>query len=184
MKLIREVVRDAVAVTRSYHEGPVGPREIVSALTHDGLVVLITTRLRGAARRRKIPLVNGVLRRIETMLFGIEIGRDVTLGEGVVFLHTHGIVIGGDAQIGDRVVFLGSNTVGSIGHKGYPRIGNDVVIGAGARILGPVTIGDRASIGANAVVVKDVPAGATAVGVPAVIRSTPGGDVRTGEAAK
>ena len=107
---------------------------------------------------------------MQTVLFGIEISQDVELGEGVVFLHTAGVVIGGDARIGDRVVFLGGNTVGTVDWKGYPRIGNDVTIGAGARILGPITIGDGATIGANAVVVSDVPAGYTAVGIPAVAR--------------
>jgi serine O-acetyltransferase len=103
-------------------------------------------------------------------MFGIEIARDAELGEGVVFLHTVGIVIGGDSRIGDRVVFLGGNTIGTINNSGYPRIGNDVVIGAGARVLGPVTVGDGASIGANAVVLRDVPAGFVALGVPAVAR--------------
>jgi serine O-acetyltransferase len=107
---------------------------------------------------------------MQTALFGIEISKDVTLGQGVVFVHTVGIVIGGNARIGDRVVFLGSNTIGNNKNSGYPQIGNDVVIGAGARILGPVTIGDGASIAANAVVLCDVPAGAVAVGIPAVVK--------------
>jgi len=68
------------------------------------------------------------------------------------------------------VVFLGSNTLGSNKSGGYPTIGHRVVIGAGARIIGPVHIGDDAVIGANAVVLRDVPAGASAAGVPAVVR--------------
>jgi serine O-acetyltransferase len=133
--------------------------------------VLMLSRLREAALRWHVPLVGAVVRRAQTALFGIEIARDVELGEGVVFLHTVGVVIGGDARIGSRVVFLGGNTVGTLDWRGYPRIGNDVIIGAGARILGPVTIGDGATIGANAVVVNDVPSGTTAVGVPAVVRT-------------
>jgi serine O-acetyltransferase len=139
-------------------------------MSHDGSLVLVLVRLRDAATRHRIPLVGSIVRRLQTALFGIEIARNVRLGEGVVFLHTVGVVIGGDSQIGDRVMFLGGNTVGSIDRRGYPRVGNDVVIGAGARILGPVTIGDGASIGANAVVLCDVPPGAIAVGVPAVVR--------------
>jgi serine acetyltransferase len=171
MRVVREIVRDAVAIARWFNKGNVGVRELATTMSHDGSQVLLLSRLRQAGRRWHVPMAGGLIRRVQTALFGIEIGRDVELGEGVVFLHTVGVVIGGDARIGDRVVFLGGNTVGTIDWKGYPRIGNDVIIGAGARILGPITIGNGATIGANAVVVSNVPAGAIAVGVPAVIRS-------------
>jgi serine O-acetyltransferase len=170
MRVVREVVRDAVAIARWFNRGKVGVRELATTMAHDGSQVLMLSRLRQAGRRWRVPLVGSAIRRVQTVLFGIEIGSDVELGEGVVFLHTVGVVIGGDARVGDRVVFLGGNTVGTIDWKGYPRIGNDVIIGAGARILGPITIGDGATIGANAVVVSDVPPGSTAVGVPAVVR--------------
>jgi serine O-acetyltransferase len=170
MRLIREIVRDALSIARSYNGGRVGVTEVVTTLAHDGSHVLILTRLCDAARRWHVPLAYALVRRLQVALFGIEIARDVRLGEGVVFAHTVGVVIGGNSEIGDRVWFLGGNTVGSLRLNGYPRIGSDVVIGAGARILGPVVIGDGASIGANAVVVADVPAGATAAGVPATVR--------------
>jgi serine acetyltransferase len=170
MKLLDAVVRDTLAIARTHNRGQAGFHEVTSTLVHDGTQALILSRLRDAARRSHIPLAGAALRRAQTALFGMEISRDVELGEGVVFLHTVGIVIGGDTKVGDRVIFLGSNTLGSIGKKGYPRIGNDVVIGCGARILGPITIGDGAAIGANAVVLTDVPPGAVAVGIPAVIR--------------
>jgi serine acetyltransferase len=173
MRVVREIVRDSVAIARWFNRGNVGVRELTSTMTHDGSQALMLSRLREAGRRWRIPVMGSVVRRLQTVLFGIEIASEVELGEGVVFLHTVGVVIGGDAQIGDRVVFLGGNTVGTIDWKGYPRIGNDVIIGAGARILGPITIGDGATIGANAVVVTDVPPGSTAVGIPAVIRSRP-----------
>jgi serine O-acetyltransferase len=171
MRLVREIVGDTLTITRWYTGGRLGWGDVAMMLSHDGSQVLLLSRLRQAAGRWRLPVVGPALRRVQTALFGVEIARDVTLGEGVVFLHTVGIVIRGDSRIGDRVTFLGGNTVGSIGWRGYPRIGNDVVIGAGARILGPVTIGDGATIGANAVVLTDVPPGATAVGVPAVVRS-------------
>jgi serine acetyltransferase len=171
MRLLREVVRDAIAITRSFVGDQFGLRDVLMMMSHDGSQVLFLSRLREAAARMGVPVAGSLLRRLQTTLFGVEIARNVRLGEGVVFLHTVGIVIGGDSRIGDRVVFLGGNTIGSVSDRGYPRIGNDVTIGAGARVLGPVTIGDGASIGANAVVVSDVPAGATALGVPAVVRS-------------
>jgi serine O-acetyltransferase len=170
MRVLREIVGDTTAIARRFVGQRLNAREVLATMSHDGSLALVLVRLREAAYRHRVPLFGSVARRLQTTLFGIEIARDVRLGEGVVFLHTVGVVIGGDSQIGDRVMFLGGNTVGSINNKGYPRIGNDVVIGAGARILGPVTIGDGASIGANAVVLCDVPPGAVAVGVPAVVR--------------
>jgi serine O-acetyltransferase len=170
MRLLREIVRDSIAMTRSANGGRLGVRELAATVMQDGTHVLMLSRVRQAAQRWRVPLVGGLIRRLQTALYGVEIARDVELGEGVVFLHTVGVVLGGDTRVGERVVFLGSNTVGTADLVGFPRIGNDVVIGAGARIFGPVHIGDGAFISANAVVLSDVPAGATAVGVPAVVR--------------
>jgi serine O-acetyltransferase len=170
MKIFRQIANDATTIARAFTGGRLDARELFATMSHDGSQVLVMSRFAEAARRHRIPVFGGLMRRLQTTFFGIEIARDVKLGEGVVFVHTVGVVIGGDATVGDRVMFLGGNTVGSVNGTGYPRIGNDVVIGAGARILGPVTIGDGASIGANAVVLCDVPAGASAVGVPATIR--------------
>jgi serine O-acetyltransferase len=170
MRVFREIGRDVATVARTLRGEPPTVGHLVSTMAYDGSLVLTLSRLAEASRRHRIPLLGGVMRRMQTSLFGIEISRDARLGEGVIFLHTVGVVIGGDSRIGDRVMFLGGNTIGSVHNGGYPTIGNDVIIGAGARILGPVTIGNGASIGANAVVLCDVPAGAVAVGVPAVVR--------------
>jgi serine O-acetyltransferase len=180
MRLLREIVRDSIAIARWFNSGRLGVRELATTMMHDGSHVLMLSRVRQAARRWRVPLVGSVIRRAQTVFYGVEIARDVQLGEGVVFLHTIGVVLGGDTRVGERVVFLGSNTLGTIDLRGFPRIGNDVVIGAGARILGPVTIGDGASISANAVVLSDVPAGATAVGAPAVVRQRPKGAQTSG----
>jgi serine acetyltransferase len=171
MRVVREIAADAAAITRSFVGERYGLRDVAMMMSHDGSQVLLLSRLRDAAGRHGLPIAGSMLRRVQTSLYGIEIARNVKLGEGVVFVHTVGVVIGGDSQIGDRVVFLGGNTIGTLNNRGYPRIGNDVVIGAGARILGPVTVGDGAAIGANAVVLSDVPAGAIAAGVPAVVKS-------------
>jgi serine O-acetyltransferase len=111
--------------------------------------------------------MNHILRRAMSAIYGLEIGNAVTLGYGVDFVHPVGVVIGGDAKVGNRVKFMGSNTVGTAKENGHPVIEDDVIVGAGARILGPVRIGARAVIGANAVVVDDVPADTTVVGIPA-----------------
>jgi serine O-acetyltransferase len=169
VRVIRDILRDTSELSRTFH-GRAGPLQLAKTIAYDGSQLLALARLREAAARCRVPLVGGILRRVQVALFGAEIAGNARLGAGVLFLHTVGVVIGGDSQIGDRVVFLGSNTVGSNKKSGFPRIGNDVVIGAGARILGEITIGDGASIGANAVVLRDVPAGASAMGVPAVVR--------------
>ena len=101
------------------------------------------------------------------MLYGIDLATDIELGHGVYFVHSHGVVVGGNAKVGAGTRFLGSNTVGTAKENGYPQIGRNVLVSCGARVLGPIHIGDNASLGANAVVLSDVPDGATAVGVPA-----------------
>lgn len=173
MSLLSHWFKDAAALARSMSSGELGFGALAQAVTSDGYTVLAMSRVRQFARRWHIPLVNRTLRLLQMSLFGIEIAKDVELGDGVNFMHTLGTVIGGDARIGAGTIFLGGITVGNLDNRGYPTIGENVVIGAGARILGPIVIGAGAQIGANAVVVKDVPAGATAVGIPAVVKTKP-----------
>ena len=107
---------------------------------------------------------------------GIEIHPAAKIGHRLFIDHGMGVVIGETAEVGDDVVLFHGATLGgrSMRHgKRHPTLGNRVVVGAGAKILGPVRIGDGAQIGANAVVVNDVPAGAVAVGVPAEVRQRP-----------
>lgn len=102
--------------------------------------------------------------------YGIELPYTVSLGNHVTFEHQHGIVIHGNAVIGDRCVIRQGVTIGNRTNNApydAPVIGNNVSIGAGAKILGKITIGDNVIIGANAVVIKDVADGMTVVGVPA-----------------
>ena len=140
------------------------------ALSSDSYSIVALDRIRRMARRRHIPGINHALRVVQTAYFGIELGNHVELGAGVWFIHPLGIVIGGTAKVGDRVRFFGNNTVGTAKENGYPVIEDDVWVGAGARILGPITVGARSVIGANAVVVRDVPPDSIATGVPATCR--------------
>ena len=105
-------------------------------------------------------------------LTGIEIHPGATIGRRVFIDHGMGIVIGETAEIGDDTTLYHGVTLGGTSwNKGkrHPTLGRNVVIGAGAKILGPILVGDGAKIGSNAVVVRDVPAGSTAVGVPSQI---------------
>ncbi len=138
-------------------------------LRTDAYLLLLIFRLRRFCLRACIPFVNWPLRVSQMVLGSIELGNDITLGSGVYFIHSLGTVIGGTSRVGNRVRFMGNNTVGTARDNGYPTIDDDVEVGCGARILGPVRIGARAVIGANAVVLSDVPADCIAVGAPARI---------------
>ncbi len=105
-------------------------------------------------------------------LTGIEIHPGATIGRRVFIDHGMGVVIGETAEVGDDcTLYHGVTLGGTTWNKGkrHPTLKSGVVIGAGAKVLGPITVGEGAKIGSNAVVVKDVPAGATAVGIPAKI---------------
>ena len=109
-------------------------------------------------------------------LLGIEIPCEAVIGKGFTIEHTGAIVISGDAVFGDDCIVRQGVTVGlrNRNRRGSPRIGNRVDIGAGAKLLGAITIGDDVAIGANAVVLCDVPSGSIAVGVPAVVKARRG----------
>jgi serine O-acetyltransferase len=113
---------------------------------------------------------------------GIEIHPGAVIGERVFFDHAMGVVVGETAEIGDGCTIYQGVTLGGTslykGAKRHPTLGKDVVVSAGAKVLGGFTVGDGAKIGSNAVVIKPVPAGATAVGIPARIIQS-----KTGESA-
>ncbi len=117
-----------------------------------------------------------LLSQLVRALTGIEIHPGAQIGRRLFIDHGMGVVIGETTVIGDDVVLFHGSTLGGKSMrrgKRHPTLGDNVVVGAGAKVLGPVWIGDGVQIGANAVVVKDVPAHAVAVGVPAVVRPRP-----------
>lgn len=120
-----------------------------------------------------LKLVARVLMTVVRSVTGVEIHPAAVIGRRFFIDHGMGVVIGETAEVGDDVmlyhgVTLGGRSLARV--KRHPTVGSRVTIGAGARVLGPVYIGDDAQIGANSVVVKDVPAGAIATGIPATIR--------------
>jgi serine O-acetyltransferase len=142
---------------------------VEAALRTDAFTILSLHRLQDSRVGRRIPMLRWLVRRVLTALYGIELGRDIVLGPGVYFVHTSGVVIGGDARVGARVRFYGNNTVGSARDDGCPVIEDDVRVGCGARVLGDIRVGARSVIGANAVVLHDVPPDSVVVGVPGVV---------------
>ena len=107
---------------------------------------------------------------IARWLTGIEIHPAAKLGRRLVIDHGMGVVIGETAEVGDDCYFYHQVTLGvarTMGGKRHPTVGNNVIIGAGAKVLGPITVGDNARVGSNAVVLENVPADTTVVGIPA-----------------
>jgi serine O-acetyltransferase len=115
-----------------------------------------------------------LLSQVTRCLTGVEIHPGATIGRRLFIDHGMGVVIGETAEIGDDVLLYHGVTLGGrslISGKRHPTIGNRVTIGAGAKVLGPLRVGDDAAIGANAVVTHDVPPDSIATGVPAVVRA-------------
>jgi serine O-acetyltransferase len=118
-----------------------------------------------------------VFAELTRILTGVEIHPGAVLGAGLFIDHATGVVIGETAEVGDNVTIFHGVTLGGTGTdtgKRHPTIGDRVIVGAGAKILGPIKIGDDSRIGANAVVVKEVPSSSVVVGVPGQIISRAG----------
>ncbi|MHB8253113.1 MAG: serine O-acetyltransferase [Acidiferrobacter sp.] len=123
-----------------------------------------------------------VVAHIARFLTGIEIHPAARLGRRFFIDHGFGVVIGETAEVGDDCTLYQGVTLGGTSwqpEKRHPTLGNNVVVGAGAKILGPITVGDGARIGSNSVVVKDVPPGATVVGIPGHVVVKPGERARS-----
>ncbi len=150
-----------------------GPRaeRVASIILSAELQTVLVYRFQAWARRRRVPIVPNVCRRLTMLLAGVSIGDRVKIGPGLLLNHGH-VVIDGDVEIGPLCsigpfVTIGLNTGGPDPSLVGPTVGRFVFIGTGAKLLGPINVGDNARIGANAVVLSDVPANTTAVGVPA-----------------
>ena len=128
--------------------------------------------LRPALVRKPFSLLYKIAYKLVQMASGMELPCEAAIGQGFVIDHTFGIVVNGGARFGDHCRIRTGAVVGlnRVDRPGSPTVGNHVDIGAGAKLLGPITIGDNVLIGANAVVITDVPANCIAVGVPAVIK--------------
>lgn len=166
---VREDLRNA----RSHD--PAARGDVENALVYSGLHAIWSYRL--AHRLWAVPALRGVARilsQLTRFLTGIEIHPGATIGRRFFIDHGMGVVIGETTEIGEDVMLYHGVTLGgrSLEHgKRHPTVGNRVTIGAGAKVLGPVTIGDDSAVGANAVVTHDVPPESIATGIPAVVRA-------------
>ncbi|MGL5614990.1 MAG: serine O-acetyltransferase EpsC [Sarcina sp.] len=143
-------------------------------LLYPGIHALMLYRPAHFLYRKKRYFLARFISQFARFLTGIEIHPGATIGEGLFIDHGMGVVIGETAEIGDNVVIYHQVTLGGTGKdqgKRHPTIGNNVVIGSGSKVLGPILIGDNTKIGANSVVLKDTEPNSTAVGIPAVNKS-------------
>ena len=153
---------------------PAARSKIEVFLLYPTIHALIAYRIAHYFYTKKLFFLARLISQISRFFTGIEIHPGAKIGKGIFIDHGMGVVIGETAEIGDNVTIYHGVTLGGTGKdkgKRHPTIGNDVIIGCGAKILGPISIGDGAKIGANSVVLKNVPKGKTAVGIPAVIKN-------------
>ena len=146
-------------------------------LLYQGLHALISHRIAHFFYKLKLFFLARLISQISRHFTGIEIHPGAQIGKRLFIDHGMGVVIGETSIIGDNVLLYQGVTLGGTGlvkGKRHPTIGNNVVIGTGAKVLGDITVGDNSYIGANAVVIKDVPPNSTVVGVPGRITKQDG----------
>lgn len=174
MSIRRAMQAAAEEIHAALRHDPAARSGVEVALLYPGLHAVWAHRISHALWRHGMFLPARALSQLSRAATGIEIHPGAQIGRRLFIDHGHGVVIGETAIVGDDVVMYQGVTLGGRGQstgRRHPSIGSRVVIGAGAKILGSIQIGDDARIGANAVVLIDVPAGATAVGIPAKIVS-------------
>ena len=167
-RVARELREDLTAAQeRDPAARNVGRAEIL--LTYGGVQALLAHRVSRAIDEVGVPLLPRVLSNVVKVATGVEIHPAARIGWGLFIDHGAGVVIGETAEVGDDVTMYQGVTLGGTGFargKRHPTIGNEVMIGSGAKLLGPIEVGARFKIGANSVVIHDVPENATVVGNP------------------
>ena len=162
---------------RVLNEDPAAKSKIEVLLLYPCIHALISYRIAHVLYLNKRFFLARLISQLSRFFTGIEIHPGAKIGKGLFIDHGMGVVIGETAEVGDNVTLYHGVTLGGTGKdigKRHPTIEDNVLIGTGAKVLGPITVGKGAKIGANAVVVKNVPAKATAVGSPAknIVRTT------------
>jgi len=167
-RVARELREDLTAAQeRDPAARNVGRTEIL--LTYGGVQALLAHRVSHALYEAGLPLIPRALANATKVATGVEIHPAASIGRALFIDHGNGVVIGETAELGDNVTLYQGVTLGGTGFrrgKRHPSVGNEVVIGSGAKLLGAIEVGDRVKIGANSVVIHNVPAGATVVGNP------------------
>jgi serine O-acetyltransferase len=164
-----------------FRDDPAARSTIEILLCYPGVHAILLHRLAHKLYRARVPLLPRLISQIGRFFTGIEIHPGATIGRRFFIDHCMSVVIGETTEIGDDVLVYQNVTLGGTGHergKRHPTLGNHVVVGAGAKILGDIRIGDNVKVGAGSVVVRSVPDNSTVVGVPGrVVRTRAGNGV-------
>ena len=166
MSILATIGRDIQAARE---RDPAATSTLEVFLAYPGFHALQLHRLAHGLQRRHVPLLPRVISHFNRMFTGIEIHPGAKIGPGLFIDHGMGVVIGETTEIGENCHIFQGVTLGGTStrrEKRHPTLGNNVAVGAGAKIIGAITIGDNAAIGAGSVVVTNVPSNATVVGVP------------------
>jgi serine O-acetyltransferase len=167
-RVAREL-RDDLAAAQERDPAAHSVGRIEMLLSYGGVQALLSHRICHALHHAGVPLLPRVLANITRVLTGIEIHPAATIGRGLFIDHGSGVVIGETAEVGDHVTMYQGVTLGGTGFargKRHPTVGDEVMIGAGSKLLGPIDVGAGSKIGANSVVIHDVPPNSTVVGNP------------------
>lgn len=160
-------IRESLEVV--FEKDPAAKSRLEVLLCYPSLHAMAFHRLANRLHRMGVPLIPRLISQFSRFLTGIEIHPGATIGRRFFIDHGMGVVIGETAVVGDDVMLYHQVTLGGTGKdtgKRHPTLENGVVVGAGAKILGNITVGSQARIGAGSVVLRDVPARATVVGIP------------------
>ena len=172
--ILAKIKQDLQAV---FDRDPAATSKLEVILTYAGFHALLTYRIAHWLKAYDVPILPRVISQLARWVTGVEIHPSAKIGTGFFIDHGMGVVIGETAEIGDYVTLFQGVTLGGTGKergKRHPTLGNHVVVGAGAKILGGIKIGDNVKIGANSVVLKNVPPNSTVIGVPARVIKTQG----------
>jgi serine O-acetyltransferase len=156
-------------ITAIFERDPAAKNLAEVVLCYAGLHAIVLHRLAHALYKRGWILIPRLISQFSRFLTGIEIHPGAKIGDGLFIDHGTGVVIGETTEIGNNVTLYQGCTLGGTGKekgKRHPTIGDNVVVGTGAKVLGPIVVGDNAKIGAGSVVLNNVPAHTTVVGVP------------------
>jgi len=167
-RLLREI-RSDVHAARERDPAAQGVSTLEILLSWAGVQALLAHRLAHTLLEAGVPIAPRVLAYLSRSVTGIEIHPAAKIGREFFVDHGAGVVIGETTEIGERVTLYQGVTLGGTGFqrgKRHPTLGDNVTVGSGAKLLGPIAVGDGAKIGANTVVVEDVPPGSTVVGNP------------------
>jgi serine O-acetyltransferase len=171
-KLITRIIRSYKDEIQSIKDRDPAATSTLEILTYSGLHAVAMYRVAHWFYLKNLEFVARVISQTARFLTGIEIHPGAKIGKGLLIDHGAGVVIGETAEIGDNCLLYQGCTLGGTGKdqgKRHPTLGNNVMVGCGAKVLGPFKVGDNSKIAANAVVLESVPPNCTAVGVPAKV---------------